>query len=142
MAIFRLLTLGFGAGAFGACILAIVSAILNALRIQELIGLPPPPTPDSYLPLLYRIIVWGGIWGLLFVVPVMNRMWWLKGMIIGALATLAILFYFNPAVTTPPMRLVYAFFLNTIIWGTAAGAWWALVSGTRKNGRKFGTFMR
>ena len=35
MAIFRLLTLGFGAGAFGACILALVSAILNALRIQE-----------------------------------------------------------------------------------------------------------
>jgi hypothetical protein len=142
MAIFRLLTLGFGAGAFGAFILALVAGVLNALRIQELIGLPPPPTPESYLPILYRAIVWGGIWGLLFVVPVLNRAWWLKGMIIGTLATLAILLYFNPGVTTPPMRLGYAFFLNGIVYGLAAGAWWALVSGTRKNGRKFGTFMR
>jgi hypothetical protein len=142
MAIFRQLTLGFGAGAFGAAILALVSALLNTLRVQELIGLPPPPTPDSYLPLLYRAVVWGGIWGLLFVVPVMNRAWWLKGIIIGALATLAILFYFNPGVTTPPVRFAYVLVLNALVWGVAAGAWWAFVAGPRKNGRKFGTFMR
>jgi hypothetical protein len=142
MAIFRQLTLGFGAGAFGAAVLALVSALLNALKVQELIGLPPAPMPDSYLPLLYRAVVWGGIWGLLFVVPVMNRAWWLKGIIIGALATLAILFYFNPGVITPPVRFVYVLVLNALIWGVAAGAWWAFVSGPRKNGRKFGTFMR
>jgi hypothetical protein len=141
MAIFRQLTLGFGAGAFGAVILALVSAALNALKVQELIGLPPPPTPESYLPLFYRIVVWGGLWGLLLVVPVMNRAWWLKGIIIGALATLAILFYFNPGVMTPPMRFAYVLVLNCF-WGLAAGAWWAFVSGTRKNGRRFGTFMR
>jgi len=141
MGIFRLLTLGLGAGAFGACILALASAVLNALQIQELLGLPPPPTPESYLPQFYRIVVWGGIWGLLFAVPLMNRAWWLKGIVIGLVATLAILLYFNPAVTTPPMRLVYVLILNSI-WGLAAGAWWALVSGTRKNGRKFGTYMR
>lgn len=142
MAIFRLLTLGFGAGAFGAVILALVSAALNALNVQALIGLPPPPMPESYLPLLYRVVVWGGIWGVLFAVPVLNRLWWFKGMIIGVFATLAILFYFSPGVTTPPMRFAYALFLNVVIWGIAAGAWWALVSGPRKNGRKYGTFMR
>ncbi|MFO0989101.1 MAG: hypothetical protein U1F37_17365 [Alphaproteobacteria bacterium] len=140
MAVFRLLTLGFGAGAFGAVILALVSAGLNALNVQALIGLPPP-APESYLPLFYRAVVWGGIWGVLFAVPVLNRLWWLKGIIIGVLATLAILFYFNPAVTTPPMRFAYALVLNAI-WGIAAGAWWALVSGPRKNGRRYGTFMR
>jgi hypothetical protein len=142
MAIFRLLTLGFGAGAFGAVILALAGAALNALNVQALLGLPPPPTPDSYLPLLYRAVVWGGIWGVLFAVPVLNRLWWLKGIIIGVLATLAILFYFNPAVITPPIRFAYALFLNAVVWGIAAGAWWALVGGPRKNGRKFGTFMR
>ncbi len=142
MAIFRLLTLGFGAGAFGAVILALVSAALNALRVQELLGLPPPPMPESYLPILYRVIVWGGIWGLLFVLPVLNRLWWLKGIIIGVLASLAIVFYFDPAVTTPPIRFVYVLILNGGIWGIASGAWWALVSGPRKNGRKYGTFMR
>ena len=141
MAVFRLLTLGFGAGAFGAVILALVSAGLNALNVQALIGLPPPPAPESYLPLFYRLVVWGGIWGVLLAVPVLNRQWWLKGIVIGVLATLAILFYFNPAVTTPPMRFAYALVLNAI-WGIAAGAWWALVSGPRKNGRRYGTFMR
>jgi hypothetical protein len=141
MAIFRLLTLGFGAGAFGAVILALASAALNALNVQALLGLPPPPRPDSYLPLFYRTVVWGGIWGVLFAVPLLNRLWWLKGIIIGVLATFAILFYFNPAITTPPMRLAYVVVLNSI-WGIGAGAWWALVSGPRKNGRRFGTFMR
>ena len=117
-----------------------LSALLNALRVQELIGLPPP-TPESYLPLIYRLVVWGGLWGLLLVVPVMNRLWWLKGIIIGVLATLAILFYFNPGITTPWMRLVYVLVLNSV-WGLAAGGWWALVGNARKNGRKYGTFMR
>lgn len=140
MAIFRLLTLGFGAGAFGACILALASAFFAALHVPELIGLPAP-NPQPVLPRLYQAVVWGGIWGLFFVLPVLNRWWWLKGIIIGTLATLAIVFYFNPGITTPPMRFVYVLVLN-MIWGVAAGAWWALVSGTRKNGRKFGTFMR
>jgi hypothetical protein len=140
MAIFRQLTLGFGAGAFGACILALANLLLTALRVQELIGLPPPPAQLG-LPRLYQLIVWGGLWGLLFVVPVLNRLWWLKGIIIGVLATLAIVFYFSPGITTPPMRLVYVLVLNSI-WGVAAGAWWALISNARKNGRKFGSFMR
>ena len=140
MAIFRLLTLAFGAGAFGACILALAHLLLAALQVPELVGLPPPE-PQPILPLFYRAVVWGGLWGLLLVVPVMNRWWWLKGALIGVLATLAILLYFNPGIFTPPMRFVYALVLN-MIWGAAAGFWWALVSGTRKNGRKFGTFMR
>ncbi len=142
MAIFRLLTFGFGSGAFGAVILALVSAALNALKVQELLGLPPPPMPDSYLSLLYRAVVWGGIWGLLLALPVLNRLWWLKGIIIGVLASLAIVFYFNPAVATPPILFIYVLILNGGIWGIAAGAWWALVSGPRKNGRKYGSFMR
>lgn len=140
MATFRLLTLGFGAGAFGACMLALANLLLTALRVQDLIGLPAP-APQPVLPRLYQLLVWGGIWGFLFVVPIMNRWWWLKGIIIGVLASLAVLFYFNPGIQTPPMRLVYVLALNAI-WGIAAGFWWALVSNTRKNGRRFGTFVR
>jgi hypothetical protein len=140
MAIFRMLTLGFGAGAFGACILVLIYALLGALHVPELIGLPPPE-PRPMLPIFYRTVVWGGLWGLLLVVPVLSRLWWLKGMIIGALATLAILFYFDRGIMTPPTRFAYALVLN-LIWGLAAGGWWALVGNVRKNGRKYGTFMR
>jgi len=139
MAIFRQLTLAFGAGAFGACILAIVAFVLARLGVPERIGASSPP---SDLAFLYRILVWGGIWGFLFVVPVMNRAWWLKGIIIGLLATLTLVLYFAPPLQqAPTAALIYIAVLNAF-WGLAAGAWWAFVSGPRKNGRKFGTFMR
>jgi hypothetical protein len=139
MAIFRQLTLGFGAGAFGACILALVAFVLAQLKIPELVGASSPPADKAFL---YRLIVWGGIWGLLLVVPVMNRAWWLKGIIIGLLATAALALYFAPPLQQgSATQIVYIVVLNSI-WGLAAGAWWAFVSGTRKNGRRFGTFMR
>lgn len=139
MAFFRLLTLGFGSGAFGACVLGLVAFALARLHVPEMLGLP---TVERRVPEeLYRIVVWGGLWGVLLVVPVMNRAWWLKGAIIGVLATVALVVYFNPSLRTPPIQIVYALVLN-IVWGFAAGLWWTLVSGTRKNGRKFGTFMR
>lgn len=139
--LFRLLTLGFGAGAFGAVVLGLVAFALGRLGVPEMLGLtmPAPKLPEAF----YRAIVWGGIWGLLFVVPVLNRAWWLKGIIIGLLATAALVFYFAPGLRGGPvLGLVYAAALNGLVWGLSAGLWWAIVSGGRKNGRKFGTFMR
>jgi len=139
MAIFRQLTLGFGAGAFGACVLVAVAFVLAKTGLPERIGASSPPLDLAFL---YRLVVWGGIWGFLLVVPVMGRTWWLKGIIIGLLATAALVFFFAPPLQqAPAAAIVYIVVLNSI-WGVAAGAWWALVSGNRKNGRKFGSFMR
>ncbi len=141
MALFRLLTLGFGAGAFGAVVLSLVYFALGRIGVPEMLGLPvaAPKLPEA----LYRAIVWGGIWGLLFVTPVLNRLWWFKGIVIGLLATAALAFYFAPGLRAgPPLGIVYAAALNGLVWGIAAGFWWAFVSGARKNGRRFGTFIR
>lgn len=141
MALFRLLTLGFGAGAFGAVVLSVVYFALGRAGVPEMLGLPvsTPKLPEA----LYRAIVWGGIWGLLFAIPVLNRASWFKGVIIGLLATAALVLYFAPPLRAgPPLGIVYAAALNAIVWGLAAAFWWAVVSGARKNGRRFGTFMR
>jgi len=139
MAIFRLLTLAFGAGALGSVVLALVAFLLAQSGVPQSLGASSPPAD---LPFLYRLIVWGGIWGFLFVLPVLGRAWWLKGIIIGLLATAALIFFFSPALQrAPAVQIGYIIVLNSI-WGVAAGAWWALVSGSRKNGRRFGTFMR
>lgn len=140
MAIFRLLTLGFGAGAFGACILFLIAFVLDRLNVPAALGvaLPPREFPAG----LYRLVAWGGIWGFLLVLPVLTRLWWLKGIIIGLLATAALALFFAPPIGQgPATRLLYVAVLNAI-WGIAAGFWWTVVSGNRKNGRKFGTFMR
>ena len=58
------------------------------------------------------------------------------------LATLALVLYFAPPLQqAPAAQILYIAVLNAI-WGLAAGAWWAFVSGARKNGRRYGTFMR
>jgi len=140
MAFFRLLTLGFGAGAFGACILSLLAFVLNRLGLPEQLGIASPERPMPAA--LYQIIVWGGIWGFLLVVPVLNRLWWLKGIIIGLLATAALAIYFAPAIGQgPAIRLGYVVVLNAL-WGVAAGFWWTLTAGNRKNGRKYGSYMR
>jgi hypothetical protein len=138
-AIFRQLTLAFGAGAFGSIILALVAFVLARLGVPQGIGASSPPAD---LPFFYRLLVWGGIWGFLFVLPVLMRAWWLKGIVIGLLATAALIFFFSPALQgAPAAQIGYIIVLNSI-WGIAAGAWWAVVGAPRKNGRKFGTFMR
>src|SRR5262249_49041017 len=139
MAILRQLTLGFGAGAFGACILSLVIFVLGRFGLPERFGVAMPPFD---LPAFYRVVVWGGIWGFLFVVPVMSRLWWLKGIIIGLIATAAAAFFFSPELGRgPAMLLVYAVVINAI-WGVAAGFWFVTTAGNKKNGRKFGSFMR
>ncbi len=74
--LFRMLTMAFGAGAFGAIVLVFVNRLLTSLNVQALLGFAadkPPAFPAA----LYSILVWGGIWGLLLVVPILNRLWWL-----------------------------------------------------------------
>jgi len=141
MAILRLLTLGFGAGAFGGLILWAAALGLARIGLPALLDLTAP-LPDIHT-VVHRAIVWGGLWGLLFAVPVMNRAAWLKGIVIGLLATAALVFYFGPGLRAgPPLGIAYAAVLNGLVWGIAAGFWWALVSAAGKNGRRFGTFMR
>jgi hypothetical protein len=140
MAFFRLLTLGFGAGAFGACVLSLVAYVLGRFGLPEQLGVAMPPTemPAG----LYRIVVWGGIWGFLLVVPVFNRLWWLKGIIVGLLATAALVLYFRPEIGRGPAVLLGYIVVLNAVWGIAAGLWWALTAGRNKNGRKFGSYMR
>jgi hypothetical protein len=140
MAFFRLMTLGFGAGAFGACILVLVAFVLSRFGLPERLGVS---MPQRELPAaLYQTVVWGGIWGFLLVLPVLNRLAWLKGVIVGILATAALVLYFRPEIGRGPAILLGYIVVLNVIWGAAAGLWWALVAGNRKNGRKYGSFMR
>lgn len=71
---------------------------------------------------MYKQLTWGGIWGFLFVLPVLRSMWWLRGLIVGALASLAALFIFMPQLP-PAQVIVLVFVLNAVFWGVPA-AWW------------------
>lgn len=112
-------------GAFVAGCIGTIGFFIG-IRIGMATGLVagPPPMMEflASKEFFYRQVVWGGIWGLLFVVPFLSTMWWLRGLIVGGLATLAAIFIFRPEV--PPLPLIVNMVvLNAGFWGITAGFW-------------------
>ena len=122
------LSLGFAAGAFGTVVWFIFFMLMGKLGIGAALGLKMSP-PPSILILLYKQLVWGGIYGFLLLVPVLENKWLIRGILLGVLATLAGWFYFIPARGGQMMGLnfgtafPYVSIVLNAIWGAAA-AWW------------------
>jgi len=122
----------FGAGSLGglANSLAVWACWKYGITAALGVQLAPVMTPQW----LYARIVWGGIWGLLFVPPFLNSRPWAKGFFLSIFPTLVQLFvifplqlkkgYFGLELGTLTPLLV--FFFN-IVWGivTALAIRWA-----------------
>lgn len=117
----RRLSSAFVAGCVGVIIFYI------AFRIGIAAGLIKAPEPAMQFltskEFFYRQTVWGGIWGFLFVVPLLGaRLWWARGLIVGLLASLAALFIFRPEL--PPLpQVINTLVLNMVFWGIPAAFW-------------------
>lgn len=126
----RRLSHAFVAGCAGVVVFYI------AIRIAMMAGLMPEAAMKflASKEFFYRQTVWGGIWGFLFVVPVLGaRLWWARGLIVGLLASLAALFYFRAEL--PPMQqIVTVLVLNMVFWGLAAAFWHDKVLGAPPQG--------
>lgn len=103
-------TLGFFAGLYIALQTGVMKPPEQALTMLTSKGF------------FYKQVVWGGVWGLLFVVPLFKRQWWVRGPIVGALATAAALFYFRTTLP-PPEIIIGAIILNVLFWGLTAAMW-------------------
>lgn len=117
---------GFTAGAVGGAANVAFIALAGAAGIIAAMGiaLPAPALPAF----LYKQMVWGGFFGLIFALPVIKGSWVVRGLVVGLLASLAALFIFlpmagagmgalNPGVLTPVLVLV-----ANSVWGLVA-AW-------------------
>lgn len=134
MGFVRSLTLAFGSGVFGVIVFLAVGRLLAYAQVPEMLGIAPRPfgITDAY-----RTFVWGGIWGLLLALPFLRSMWWLRGLILGVIATAAIPLYFNPDFAkAAAQRQIYALVLNSI-WGLAAAFWYRAITGLPEQ-RRFG----
>ncbi|MEQ8165281.1 MAG: hypothetical protein RIC93_04290 [Alphaproteobacteria bacterium] len=91
----RNIAIGFSAGALGAVANVAFVWLSIQYRLTDLLSLSlssPPPLPEF----LYRQVAWGGLWGIALVLPVLERSVILRGLLLGALASAAALFYFFP----------------------------------------------
>jgi hypothetical protein len=117
----------FSAGCLGALANSLAVWQFGELGIARWAGVSIAP---SFTPVwLYPRIVWGGIWGLLFVLPFLKSRFLLKGTVLSLLPTAVQLFFIFPyqsnkglaglnlGMWTPAFVLVYNW-----VWGIVAAA--------------------
>jgi hypothetical protein len=84
----------FAAGSLGALANSLTVWLFGFLGLTQLLGVSIAPmlSPDW----LYPRIVWGGIWGISFVLPFLNSKLLLKGTVLSLAPTLVQLFVVFP----------------------------------------------
>ena len=126
------LSLVFAAGCLGGLMNSLAVWIFGVIGITSALGVKIAPPLSA--PWLYPRLVWGGIWGLLFLLPVMQKRFLYRGLIFSIGPTIVQLFIvfpikaskgvmgFDLGLLTP--LLVFVF---NAIWGIAAAIWlrWA-----------------
>jgi hypothetical protein len=127
------LSICFTGGCVGAVVNSLAAWGAGETHVTARLGVRLVPEL-TYAWLLPRLL-WGGLWGLLFLLPVLRRhSIFLRGLIISLAPTLAWLFYFFPQSQHGMMGLslgqltpLYVLLINAI-WGLAA-AWWIKLAG-------------
>ncbi len=116
----------FGAGAAGGLVNGLFVWLLGDLGVTKMFGVSLAPSLSPQL--LYPRIVWGGIWGLTFILPLMKSRPISKGLVLSLLPTIVQLFLIFPKYTHQGMfglrlgLLTPAFVvLFNMAWGFAAG---------------------
>lgn len=126
--IFRTLSLVFAAGCVGALANSLVVWLFGDLGINGALGvsIAPKLTPAW----LYPRIVWGGIWGLLFLLPILRNSILVRGFVYSLGPTLVMLFVVFPLKAKKGMlgldlgslTPVMVLFFNAV-WGVSAALW-------------------
>jgi hypothetical protein len=125
-------TLVFGAGFLGGLANSLALWLLGAYGITASLGVRLAPALSSAW--LYPRLVWGGIWGFLFLLPLLRSKPFKRGILVSLGPTLVQLFFVFPYHTghgTMGMGLgaltpIFVFVLNAL-WGIVAALWLRLV---------------
>ena len=115
----------FGAGCLGALVSCVAAWLAGHFGITRSFGVSIPTA--FYAGRLYPLIVWGGIWGWLFLFPVFNSRPFTKGTLLSLVPTAVQLFIIYPYHTHKGMAgihlgaltPIFVFALNWV-WGAAA----------------------
>ncbi|MEC7838669.1 MAG: hypothetical protein VX777_01365 [Chlamydiota bacterium] len=117
----------FAAGCLGGVAMNVVNLVFGIVNIPEFLGVDM--AQDVNANSLYSDLFWGGIWGLLFLIPLLKDVPLVRGVLVSIVPSLAQLFIFLPLVKgvnflEGEFRLmlpVYVFLLNSV-WGIVASS--------------------
>lgn len=122
------ISLTFTAGCVGGLINMLAIWLFGAWGITRALGVQIAPQLSA--PWLYNRLVWGGLWGLLFLLPRRNRPLFVRCLLYSlapGLVQLLVVFPFQAHKGMLGLQLGYltpafVLFFNAI-WGLAAGFW-------------------
>ncbi len=123
------LSIAFAAGALGALANSLLVWTCGKLGVTAAAGvkIAPALTPAW----LYPRIVWGGLWGLVLLVPLFKRRAVVRGVVLSLLPTAATLLIFFPLKGKGVLGLelgaltpIFPVAFNAV-WGVVAGWWYA-----------------
>lgn len=127
------LTLVFASGCLGGLLNSLTVWLFGVIGITALFGvkISPTLTPDW----LYPRIVWGGIWGLLFLLPFFQKKIIYRGFIYSLLPSLVQLFIVFPlkankgimGVDLGSLTPMFVLFFNSV-WGITTVLWLKFIS--------------
>jgi len=129
----RKTTLVFAAGCLGGLINSLAVWFFGDIGITSALGVKIAPRLSAAW--LYPRIVWGGIWGLLFLLPFLRNRFLYRGLIFSLGPTLVQLFVVFPLKATKgvmgfdigTLTPVFVILFNAI-WGVTAALWLRWVS--------------
>lgn len=117
----RNFALYYAAASLGGLAVALTAWILGQIGVSAALGVGIEPAMERAW--LYRLIVWGGLWGVIFLVPVAIRPLWLKALVFTLAPVLVALMVFTPMRGGAPFALdrgvlapFYIYAIN-IPWG-------------------------
>lgn len=89
--------LAFAAGCFGGLIYCLVMWLFSSYGITRAFGVNLPGSVAPYW--MYPRIVWGGLWGLLFLLPILTSSLLARSFVISLIPTAVQLFIIYPLYT-------------------------------------------
>ncbi len=135
MKYFKKLSLVFSAGCLGAFVNSLVVWLFGLLGITAAFGVHIAPALTKGW--LYPRIIWGGIWGIILLVPLIKKSNILNGIVLSIAPTLVTLLVVFPSKGKGMMGLelgaltpIFPLIFNSI-WGAVAGAWFSIVNENR-----------
>lgn len=126
------LSLAFAAGALGALANGLAIWLAGDFGLTAAIGvsIAPQLTPAW----LYPRICWGGLWGFMFALPVLDRSWAVRGLVFSLAPTIVQLFVVFPQKTNAGVMGLGLGALTPLvvlaanaIWGLVAAGWYRLI---------------
>ncbi|AFM27337.1 hypothetical protein [Desulfomonile tiedjei] len=132
----RRLSLAYAAGSAGGLANGLAVWLFGYLGITAAIGVKIAPALTAAM--LYPRLVWGGLWGFLFLLPFLKKSLFLRGVVYSILPSLVTLFIIFPTrvpngMLGLPLGTATPLFVLLVnaIWGIVASYWLHLVEERR-----------